>query len=70
MTPLESSELTLQVVASPAIIIVMILEVSFTLLENIRLQASLITIVIYVFIVQARLLVYDLLSNLSKNYHD
>jgi hypothetical protein len=35
MTPLESSELVLQVVASPTIIILMTQEVSFTLLENI-----------------------------------
>jgi hypothetical protein len=35
MTPLESSEVTLQVVVSPTIIILTALEVSFILLENI-----------------------------------
>jgi hypothetical protein len=35
MTPLELSEVTLQVVSSPTIIILMTLEVLFTLLENI-----------------------------------
>ncbi len=35
MTPLESSEVTLQVVTSPMIIILMNLEVSFTLSENV-----------------------------------
>jgi hypothetical protein len=35
MTPLESSEVTLQVVASPMIVILTTPEVSFKLLENI-----------------------------------
>jgi hypothetical protein len=35
MTPLESSKVTLQVVASPMIVILTTLEVSFMLLENI-----------------------------------
>jgi hypothetical protein len=35
MTPLDSSEVTQQVVASPTIIILMTLAVSFALLENI-----------------------------------
>jgi hypothetical protein len=35
MTPLELTEVMLQVVASPTIVIMRTLEVSFTLLENI-----------------------------------
>ncbi len=35
MTPLESSEVTLQVVASPTLVFLAIPEVSFMLLENI-----------------------------------
>ncbi len=35
MTPLQASEVTLQVVASPMIIILTTLEVSFVLLDNI-----------------------------------
>ena len=35
MTPLESSEVMLQVVASPTVVILMTLEVSFMLLEHI-----------------------------------
>jgi hypothetical protein len=35
MTPLESSEVTFQVVASPTIVILVTLEGSFILLENI-----------------------------------
>jgi hypothetical protein len=35
MTPLESSEVALQVVASPTIVILVTLEVSVTFLENI-----------------------------------
>jgi len=56
MTTLELSEVTLQVVASPMIIILKALKVSFMLLENIMVQVSLIMIAIHdhhIFIVQA-----------------
>jgi hypothetical protein len=47
MAPLESSEVMLPVVAPPMIIILMTLEVSFMLLDNIIVQASFMMIVNY-----------------------
>ncbi len=56
MTPLDSSEVMLHVVASPMIAILMTREVSFTLLENIYSTDITHMIIIYdrhIFILQA-----------------